>query len=131
MNSISSRDNLLQFASPSLNMLSILMYSMFLFAALVLLISPATVVANEDVVGLAMRGTQQFFRRNAKWINLPSGGGSLVSGRGNFRPGFHSLHRSRTQLAEPLFITFKRSPTHLDSMMVRLQKNSRHNDGTN
>jgi hypothetical protein len=30
-----------------------------------------------------------FFRRNAKWINLAPSGGSLVSGRGNFRPGFY------------------------------------------
>ncbi|KAI6236329.1 hypothetical protein M3Y95_00145700 [Aphelenchoides besseyi] len=30
-----------------------------------------------------------FFRRNAKWINLAPSGGSLVSGRGGFRPGFY------------------------------------------
>ncbi|WKY03881.1 hypothetical protein Q1695_005107 [Nippostrongylus brasiliensis] len=41
-----------------------------------------------------------FFVRSAKWI--PSGGAGLVSGRGNFRPGF-SGRDWRSALAEPSF----------------------------
>ncbi|KAI6175501.1 hypothetical protein M3Y97_00696000 [Aphelenchoides bicaudatus] len=45
-----------------------------------------------------------FFRRNAKWINLAPSGGSLVSGRGNFRPGFYGQGGSAMYLN-----AFKRS----------------------
>ncbi|EYB82410.1 hypothetical protein Y032_0360g3440 [Ancylostoma ceylanicum] len=41
-----------------------------------------------------------FFVRSAKWI--PSGGAGLVSGRGNFRPGFTGRDW-RSALAEPSF----------------------------
>lgn len=47
-----------------------------------------------------------YFRRNVKWTNLPPSGGSLVSGRGNFRPGFVSRGAAadpRIFLSEPLF----------------------------
>ncbi|KAK5974224.1 hypothetical protein GCK32_019371 [Trichostrongylus colubriformis] len=41
-----------------------------------------------------------FFVRSAKWI--PSGGAGLVSGRGNFRPGFTGRDW-RSAIAEPNF----------------------------
>uniref|UniRef100_A0A183FU41 CAP10 domain-containing protein n=1 Tax=Heligmosomoides polygyrus TaxID=6339 RepID=A0A183FU41_HELPZ len=41
-----------------------------------------------------------FFLRSAKWI--PSGGAGLVSGRGNFRPGFTGRDW-RSAMAEPNF----------------------------
>ncbi|KAE9418993.1 hypothetical protein Angca_000194, partial [Angiostrongylus cantonensis] len=41
-----------------------------------------------------------FFTRSVKWI--PSGGAGLVSGRGNFRPGFAGRDWSSI-LAEPSF----------------------------
>ncbi|KAK6747095.1 hypothetical protein RB195_000371 [Necator americanus] len=41
-----------------------------------------------------------FFIRSAKWI--PSGGAGLVSGRGNFRPGFTGRDW-RSAMAEPNF----------------------------
>ncbi|KAH7691218.1 Protein Y67D8B.4 b [Aphelenchoides avenae] len=52
-----------------------------------------------------------YFRRNVKWTNLPPSGGSLVSGRGNFRPGFVSRSAAvdpRMFINEPLF-AIKRS----------------------
>ncbi|KAL7072974.1 hypothetical protein ACQ4LE_008315 [Meloidogyne hapla] len=72
-----------------------------------ILLSASETVANDDTPQIL--GNAQFFRRNAKWSNLPSGGGSLVSGRGNFRPGFHSsLDTQEILAAEPLFL-LKRS----------------------
>ncbi|CAK5030452.1 unnamed protein product [Meloidogyne enterolobii] len=72
-----------------------------------ILFSASETVANDDTPQII--GNAQFFRRNAKWSNLPSGGGSLVSGRGNFRPGFHSsLDTQEILSAEPLFL-LKRS----------------------
>jgi|UniRef100_A0A914PF44 hypothetical protein len=53
----------------------------------------------------------RFFSRDVKWANLPPSGGSLVSGRGNFRPGFYGtgpIADSRAYISEPLF-AFKRS----------------------
>ena len=68
-----------------------------------ILFSASETVANDDTPQII--GNAQFFRRNAKWSNLPSGGGSLVSGRGNFRPGFHSsLDTQEILSAEPLFL---------------------------
>uniref|UniRef100_A0AC34QHA2 Uncharacterized protein n=1 Tax=Panagrolaimus sp. JU765 TaxID=591449 RepID=A0AC34QHA2_9BILA len=51
-----------------------------------------------------------YFSRDAKWTNLAPSGGSLVSGRGNFRPGFYRQGAAdpRMYMAEPLF-AFKRS----------------------
>uniref|UniRef100_A0A1I7YWA3 Secreted protein n=1 Tax=Steinernema glaseri TaxID=37863 RepID=A0A1I7YWA3_9BILA len=52
----------------------------------------------------------EFFDRHPKWTRLTPSGGSLVSGRGNFRPGFysHSQIDPRIYLSEPSF-AFKRS----------------------
>ncbi|KAK0397794.1 hypothetical protein QR680_002273 [Steinernema hermaphroditum] len=52
----------------------------------------------------------EFFNRHPKWTRLTPSGGSLVSGRGNFRPGFysHSQIDPRIYLSEPSF-AFKRS----------------------
>lgn len=45
-----------------------------------------------------------YFNRNAKWAHLPPSGGSLVSGRGNFRPGFYSRAADpRLYMSEPIF----------------------------
>ncbi|KAI6239681.1 hypothetical protein M3Y99_00560600 [Aphelenchoides fujianensis] len=57
-----------------------------------------------------------FFRRNAKWINLAPSGGSLVSGRGNFRPGFYGRGGSSMYLnafkvrAQKIAANTRRSP---------------------
>ncbi|CAD5225928.1 unnamed protein product [Bursaphelenchus xylophilus] len=48
-----------------------------------------------------------YFRRNAKWISLAPSGGSLVSGRGNFRPGFYGRGGSAAYMGDP--VLFKRS----------------------
>ncbi|TMS37369.1 hypothetical protein L596_004313 [Steinernema carpocapsae] len=63
--------------------------------------SPMTVKAAPD---------SEFFDRHPKWTRLTPSGGSLVSGRGNFRPGFysHSQIDPRIYLSEPSF-AFKRS----------------------
>ncbi|CAJ0928910.1 unnamed protein product, partial [Mesorhabditis belari] len=51
---------------------------------------------------------EEFFLRSAKWAKLAPSGGSLVSGRGNFRPGF--ADRSwRSAIYEPTFTLRKRS----------------------
>ncbi|KAL3995358.1 hypothetical protein ACH3XW_25490 [Acanthocheilonema viteae] len=53
--------------------------------------------------------TNNYFFRSSKWVNLGPSGGSLVSGRGNFRPGFvSSVPDSRFYISEPLF-TSRRS----------------------
>uniref|UniRef100_A0A0M3I2B4 Uncharacterized protein n=1 Tax=Ascaris lumbricoides TaxID=6252 RepID=A0A0M3I2B4_ASCLU len=45
------------------------------------------------------------FIRSPKWARLAPSGGSLVSGRGNFRPGFvSSAADTRMLLSEPLLI---------------------------
>lgn len=46
-----------------------------------------------------------YFSRDAKWTNLAASGGSLVSGRGNFRPGFNrqGIADPRMYISEPLF----------------------------
>ncbi|KHJ90813.1 hypothetical protein OESDEN_09333 [Oesophagostomum dentatum] len=54
----------------------------------------------ENRMGSASKFLGDFFVRSAKWI--PSGGAGLVSGRGNFRPGF-SGRDWRSALAEPNF----------------------------
>ncbi|KAK6104530.1 hypothetical protein QQG55_16630 [Brugia pahangi] len=57
----------------------------------------------------AVDATNDYFFRSPKWVNLGPSGGSLVSGRGNFRPGFSSsVSDSRFYLSEPLF-AFKRT----------------------
>lgn len=53
-----------------------LLFCLSLLIGQLLLLSPTPAAANDDATDL-LKGTQ-FFRRNAKWINLPSGGGSLV-----------------------------------------------------
>ncbi|CAD5218813.1 unnamed protein product [Bursaphelenchus okinawaensis] len=54
-----------------------------------------------------------YFRRNAKWISLAPSGGSLVSGRGNFRPGFYGRGGSAAYMGDP--VLFKRSqPSNID-----------------
>uniref|UniRef100_A0AC34GYI8 Uncharacterized protein n=1 Tax=Panagrolaimus sp. ES5 TaxID=591445 RepID=A0AC34GYI8_9BILA len=67
------------------------------------------------IISLFAKSTQadnsMFFARDVKWANLPPSGGSLVSGRGNFRPGFYGsgpMADSRAYISEPLF-AFKRS----------------------
>ncbi|KAI3421307.1 hypothetical protein GPALN_014926 [Globodera pallida] len=115
---ISKSQNL---SSSPMNSVPMFLRFVLLIACFLLLMSGPFAMANDDVANeLAMRGTQQFFRRNAKWTNLPSGGGSLVSGRGNFRPGFHSSLRYLAQLSEPSF-AFKRSPQHFPMMMDELE----------
>uniref|UniRef100_A0A0R3S3Z7 Secreted protein n=1 Tax=Elaeophora elaphi TaxID=1147741 RepID=A0A0R3S3Z7_9BILA len=48
--------------------------------------------------------TYDTFFRSPKLVNLGPSGGSLVSGRGNFRPGFSSsASDSRFYMSEPLF----------------------------
>ncbi|MFH4976822.1 hypothetical protein AB6A40_003531 [Gnathostoma spinigerum] len=50
-----------------------------------------------------------YFIRSPKWQNLSPFGGSLVSGRGNFRPGFVSRAADTLQyLTDPLLM-IKRS----------------------
>ena len=46
-----------------------------------------------------------YFSRDAKWTNLAPSGGSLVSGRGNYRPGFarQGPYDPRMFISEPLF----------------------------
>ncbi|CAB3405989.1 unnamed protein product [Caenorhabditis bovis] len=45
-----------------------------------------------------------YFRRSAKWVrNMNPSGGTLVTGRGGFRPGFHSDDWRSSILAEPNF----------------------------
>ncbi|VDK42490.1 unnamed protein product [Anisakis simplex] len=56
------------------------------------------------------------FVRSPKWTHLVPAGGSLVSGRGNFRPGFVSRAAdTRMFLSEPL-LTLKRSRPVYDTM---------------
>ncbi|ETN74921.1 hypothetical protein RB195_000371 [Necator americanus] len=52
------------------------------------------------VAAVAAFSNSDFFIRSAKWI--PSGGAGLVSGRGNFRPGFTGRDW-RSAMAEPNF----------------------------
>ncbi|CAJ0579777.1 unnamed protein product, partial [Mesorhabditis spiculigera] len=74
------------------------MHNFYAYFLLALLCLTAVVSANDE-----------FFQRSAKWAKLISpSGGSLVSGRGNFRPGFNE--RSwRSALYEPSFNFRKRS----------------------
>ena len=53
----------------------------------------------------SMADESLYFNRDAKWTNLAPSGGSLVSGRGNYRPGFarQGPYDPRTFIAEPLF----------------------------
>uniref|UniRef100_A0A915PRZ5 Uncharacterized protein n=1 Tax=Setaria digitata TaxID=48799 RepID=A0A915PRZ5_9BILA len=51
-----------------------------------------------------VEANNDYFFRSPKWAHLGPSGGSLVSGRGNFRPGFSSsISDSRLYLSEPLF----------------------------
>ncbi|CAJ0602536.1 unnamed protein product [Cylicocyclus nassatus] len=52
------------------------------------------------IAAVASFSNNDFFERSVKWI--PSGGAGLVSGRGNFRPGFTGRDW-RSALAEPNF----------------------------
>ncbi|PAV69971.1 hypothetical protein WR25_10918 isoform A [Diploscapter pachys] len=52
----------------------------FVFSALLVIILAVLATAKDG---------GDFFLRSAKWAQFPSGG-SLVSGRGGFRPGFNS-----------------------------------------
>ncbi|KAJ1347053.1 hypothetical protein KIN20_002000 [Parelaphostrongylus tenuis] len=52
------------------------------------------------ITSIAAEWNNEFFTRSLKWI--PSGGAGLVSGRGNFRPGFTGRGWSSI-LAEPSF----------------------------
>ncbi|KJH52832.1 hypothetical protein DICVIV_01039 [Dictyocaulus viviparus] len=52
------------------------------------------------IVSIMALSDNDYFLRSAKWI--PSGGAGLVSGRGNFRPGFTGRDW-RSLLAEPSF----------------------------
>uniref|UniRef100_A0AC35U5V9 Uncharacterized protein n=1 Tax=Rhabditophanes sp. KR3021 TaxID=114890 RepID=A0AC35U5V9_9BILA len=50
-----------------------------------------------------------YFQRDPKWTNLAPGGGSLVSGRGHFRPGFFDTAGDyKYYLTDPSFVS-KRS----------------------
>ncbi|KAF7640381.1 hypothetical protein Mgra_00000202 [Meloidogyne graminicola] len=95
----------------SLNSFKNYFNSLLIVLLIFILFSSSEIVANDD--NLQILGNAQFFRRNAKWINLPSGGGSLVSGRGNFRPGFHSnLNKQQILNDEPFFL-LKRSSSQI------------------
>ncbi|PIC34716.1 hypothetical protein B9Z55_014287 [Caenorhabditis nigoni] len=49
-------------------------------------------------------GDEEFFLRSAKWVSkMNPSGGTLVSGRGGFRPGFVSRDW-RHAMAEPNFV---------------------------
>ncbi|CAD6193549.1 unnamed protein product [Caenorhabditis auriculariae] len=55
------------------------------------------------VCALAWPDDGEYFRRSAKWSQMGPTGGSLVSGRGGFRPGFFSRNW-HAALAEPNFV---------------------------
>ncbi|PAV69972.1 hypothetical protein WR25_10918 isoform B [Diploscapter pachys] len=59
----------------------------FVFSALLVIILAVLATAKDG--GLFEKRDSDFFLRSAKWAQFPSGG-SLVSGRGGFRPGFNS-----------------------------------------
>ncbi|KAI1726477.1 Neuropeptide-Like Protein [Ditylenchus destructor] len=76
----------------------------FLFTALYVCLLCLPTITSADPSSL--------FFRQPKWTNLPPSGGSLVSGRGNFRPGFYSRGASYDPsvfLSEPSFGFSKRS----------------------
>ncbi|CEF71040.1 Hypothetical protein SRAE_X000036700 [Strongyloides ratti] len=54
------------------------------------------------------RNDVNYFYREPKWSNLHPSGGSLVSGRGHFKPGFRStLSDYKSYLDDPFLITKK------------------------
>ncbi|CAI5448583.1 unnamed protein product [Caenorhabditis angaria] len=66
------------------------------------------------VIVCCMANEDEFFLRSAKWANknLNPVGGSLISGRGRFRPGFYS-NDWRAAMAEPSFVK-RSSPSNFD-----------------
>ncbi|KAE9550691.1 hypothetical protein FO519_006092 [Halicephalobus sp. NKZ332] len=69
---------------------------MLVSTILILLLSTMTGILGDD---------SMYFSRDAKWTNLAPSGGSLVSGRGNYRPGFarQGPYDPRMYLSEPFF----------------------------
>uniref|UniRef100_A0A0N5A352 Uncharacterized protein n=1 Tax=Parastrongyloides trichosuri TaxID=131310 RepID=A0A0N5A352_PARTI len=56
-----------------------------------------------------------FFYREPKWSNLHPSGGSLVSGRGNFKPGFRSSISDYKYYINDPFLMSKRNKLDYDS----------------
>ncbi|VDN51516.1 unnamed protein product [Dracunculus medinensis] len=71
--------------------------------------STAICLNNQRLSAYVQVISNELFFRSPKWSRLSPSGGSLVSGRGNFRPGFLSRAvGNRVYLADPL-LAFKRS----------------------